>query len=283
MKKTRTKSILCLGMPNAGKTVYLTMLYHSWKKDPDFRVMLSPDSNADYLYSLVDKIVYQHQFPEPTTPGGFTPISLEIHPKDLSVGPPTQIKTFDYSGDSMVTIVEHFDRYMEQILEPKKTHWSSWFESLVAFMKKMDGVLVLIAPSSSKVKLIKRDEQKRHLFRLIYAILKGRSIQDGRPVNIPMAVTVTKNDIFQDREDDPWEFLEDNFPLSLEYARKSFRSVKYFSCSAVGPVVTKPREVTEPQFDGSEMTKVVEASLPPDPPQPEGLQFPMKWLLGYRL
>ncbi|MHA1733767.1 MAG: hypothetical protein ACTSU5_17610 [Promethearchaeota archaeon] len=269
MKRFNSKSVLTLGLPGAGKTTFLTLLYHHLKMlNDDYRVELTQEeSDTDYMYDLLEKLVYPPQSfppPNPGPGGGFIPISIEIYPKNLRMGAPVQFKTFDSSGTDLVNIIDNFDLFLERVLEPKKTRSSTWFKNLVDFQKKMDGILFLIDPHPSMVQHLQNDDHLRKLFRLIYATITGPRISRGDLLEIPLAFVLTKYDKYKDTVPDPDQFIAESLPRSMEYVKASFRHVKVFTCSAVGGTVEK---------DGRE--------VPVDPPKPEGVFEPVQWVTSF--
>ncbi len=270
MKRFNSKSILTLGLPGAGKSTFLAMLFHYLKKErtDDYRVELSQEEgDSSYVYNLLEHLVYKPLSFPPLNPGpggGFTPISIEIYPNDLRLGAPVQFKTFDFSGTDLVNIIDNFDLFLERVLEPKKTHSSTWFKNLTDFMRTMNGILFLIDPIPSTVVHLQNDEQYRKLYRLIYTAITGPKLSLGNLVDVPLAIVLTKSDKYGVKIGDPEQYIKDNFPRCCEYLGKSFRHVKAFTCSSVGGVVDK---------NGKE--------IPVDPPKPDGIFEPVRWVTSF--
>ncbi|GAB4319899.1 MAG: hypothetical protein Kow0069_23580 [Promethearchaeota archaeon] len=267
MKKFQTKSIFAIGMPGVGKTTYMASAYHALCASPDFRASVSPDSNADYFYDVIDHLA-SGRFP-PSTPGpgrGFFPFSVEVSPTDLSRGVPTKFSTFDFSGKDLVNVLDNFDLFLQRVLEPTKAKPSMWFTNLSDFIRKSDGILFLAEPVDSKVKQIQLDEQYTKLFRLVYAILKGSRLSDGKPVRTPLALVLTKVDRDESGQlaADPAGHFKSAYPQTTRYVEDSFFSVKAFGCSSVGTAEERG-----------------EGAVPALPLKPVGVLDPLCWLLGY--
>ena len=288
--------ISILGIVGSGKTVYLSMLYHSCTNpdlfhDPIHKLVkpvAKPLKGKDILIEYQKKIE-EGRFPPKTLPGRYVgeemgtneneiirnirkfQISMEIRPtvEEYSrIVPAIQLTTYDLPGEYLVKLYDDPNAKSEAVIDAMVNDC----------FKRSNKFIFTIDPRPESEGL-----QQRVLFFILDDIFKIKKEQYGEeklkkesPVKIAFALT--KMDMFPNQFNAPYEFCESLIWQPLQYAVLYFgkNSVRTFSTSATGGHDIK---IVRDGVTGKERRVIT----PPANLKPKGLLQPIFWLMDINL
>jgi hypothetical protein len=262
-----TLTISILGFPNAGKTVFLTVLFEELRSIQQFNhFIFSAYGDETIERTLKDiKLLSTGQWLPPTPITGLFYYRAQVFEKVGMINKRFMIEIPDYAGEN----IKEFD-----VNNDKWLHKTPYFENVV------QSHAVLLAIDSEKVlesKNFDLIEMENSFIAAIQKLREKKGVDFERKIKAPVALLFMKYDLVKHtpnplldkdklgdllvhmhaREDK--EVLEHKLPRLMEVCRRGCSNFDTFIVSSVGEIDTKGR--------------------PPEHLRPFGVVDPLLWIL----
>ena len=246
----RALSIALVGPPNAGKTVYLTMLYKELETKEIQGLSFAPyGSRTIEVVARNIARMEQGEFPPPTgMESSFRYEAVASFSRRFATQK-YRIQISDYAGEHL----KEFDDAHEMWL-----HHTDYFEYVVsadALLFMLDCETLLNGDSIPHLQSI--------LIGTVHTFIERRRSDPTKPSNVPVALLFSKSDVLSSKED--IEKVTSQVSRLIAVCKKRFRYFRYFLVSSVG-VRPELNDKGDP--------------IPPSDMEPVGVVEPLIWLLG---
>ncbi|MGB0385170.1 MAG: TRAFAC clade GTPase domain-containing protein [Ardenticatenaceae bacterium] len=247
----RALSIALVGPPNAGKTVYLTMLYKELETKEIEGLSFSPyGSRTIEVVARNIARMEQGEFPPPTPMESSFRYEAVASFSRRFITQKYRIQISDYAGEHL----KEFDDADEMWL-----HHTDYFEYVVsadALLFMLDCETLLNGDSIPHLQSI--------LVATVHTFIERRRSDPTKPSDVPVALLFSKSDVLSSKED--IEKITSQVSRLIAVCKKRFRYFRYFLVSSVGVTPKEFNDKGDP--------------IPPPDMEPIGVVEPLIWLLG---
>lgn len=251
----RALSIALVGPPNAGKTVYLTMLYKELETKEIQGLSFAPyGSRTIEVVGQNLTCMQQGEFPPPTPmESSFRYEAVASFSRRFTTQK-YRIQISDYAGEHL----KEFNNADEMWLH--RTNYFDYVVSADALLFMLDCEMLLNRDFSSGDPI----PYLENIFvATVHTFIEKRRDDPTKPSDVPVALLFSKSDLLESTQD--IEKVTSRVSRLLSVCKKRFRYFRYFFVSSVG-LVPELNDQGHP--------------IPPPELEPIGVVEPLIWLLG---